>query len=345
MTEPFPRARDQLGWKSSVADTFGTPLVTKFSRAFWPDAVKGRLSILIYHRVLAEPDPLLPDEITVDEFRHDMKMLSSRFTVLSLAEGLHRLRDGTLPPFAVCLTFDDGYSDNCTVALPVLQEFGLSATFFIATGYLDGGRMWNDTLLSIIRSWSDDTIDLEDWGIPRMCMRTLEDRRRAWQTMFRWMRRIGFRGRSEMLALLEERLRQSLPDDLMMKSEDVRTLRAAGMEVGCHTETHPILTRIDDGQVRAEIMASRERLQDLIQAPVRYFAYPNGVPRDDYSVQHVAIVRECGFEAAFSTAWGAARPSSDMFQLPRFTPWDKTGAGFALRLILSRRSDDYQVAA
>jgi hypothetical protein len=204
-----------------IANSLGVKFVTGVGHALWPEAVKDRLSILIYHRVLPEPDPLLPNEITVDQFRYNMRMLAERFNVLDLATGLQRLKDGALPPLAVCLTFDDGYRDNCTIALPVLKELGLSATFFIATGYLDGGRMWNDTLLGIIRNWSEESIDLRDWGIPLIRMVTPDERQKAWNMMFHWMRRIGIQGRSEMLDRLQEKVKARLPTDLMMTREHV----------------------------------------------------------------------------------------------------------------------------
>lgn len=345
MTEPVARERGHSALRSLLADRLGTPVVTSFGRAIWPSAVSGPLSVLIYHRILEKPDPLLPYEITADEFRHDMKMLASRFRVLDVSEGIQRLREGTLPPYAVCITFDDGYRDNCTVASPILQEFGLRATFFIATGYLDNGRMWNDTLLEMLRAWPETPVDLTDWGVPLLPMQTLEQRRRTLATLFRWMRRIGVRGRAELLDRLQRELAKPLPNDLMMTAQHVRALADAGMGIGCHTETHPILTRISNRQALEEISVSRAQLEGLIDRPVRYFAYPNGVPGDDYNADHVEIVRQSGFEAAFSTAWGAANQASDLFQLPRFTPWDKTSAGFALRLILSRRQQVYRQAA
>lgn len=341
MTEPVLRERGRSGLGCMLSDTLGVAMVNQIGRHFWRAAAEGPLSVLIYHRVLPEPDPVIPDEITVKEFRHDMQLLADRFNVLSLHEGLRRLREGTLPPFAVCLTFDDGYRDNCTIALPVLQELGLSATFFVATAYLDGGRMWNDTLQACIRFWPRDTLDLSDWGVPVLPMASIADRRKTWTTLFRWMRRIGAQGRDEMLGRLVGQVDTALPTDLMMTSEHVKALAAAGMEVGCHTHSHPILTRIPDAEARKEISESRDTLQSLTQETVRYFAYPNGVPGDDFGPRHVDMVKECGFDAAFSTAWGAAKAGSDPFQLPRFTPWDKTSAGFMLRLLLNRRQDSY----
>lgn len=342
MTEIYSQQPSKLSLWSALADTLGLGLIMSTSRLFLPETIHGRLSVLIFHRVLPVPDPLLPEEITAQQFRQDMQLLAERFNVMRLSDGLRALREGSLPPLSLCLTFDDGYRDNVAVALPILQALGLPATFFIATGYLDGGRMWNDTLLETLRRWPRDDIDLSDWGIPPLSMRTIDERRKQWRLLFRWMRRIGIKGRTEMLDRLVSQLDEPLPTDLMLSSDQVRELAQAGMELGCHTQTHPIFTRISDQQVHEEITASRNRLAEISQRPVRYFAYPNGVPGDDYEQRHVDIVRHCGFEAAFSTAWGVATAESDHYQLPRFTPWDKSSARFALRFLLSRRNTTYQ---
>ena len=73
-----------------------------------------------------------------------------------------RLQQGRLPPRALAITFDDGYADNRTVAAPLLERHGLPCTFFVATGFLDGGRMWNDTLIETVRRAPGQTLDLRD---------------------------------------------------------------------------------------------------------------------------------------------------------------------------------------
>lgn len=345
MTELYKSISTDLDYESSRGRLWNISLTARIVRMVFPEAFDSRLSVLIFHRILAKSDPLLPHEITVQDFRKEMAILSRHFSVLPLNEGIARLRNGTLPPFALCLTFDDGYRDNYTGALPVLREFGLKATFFVASGFLENGLMWNDALLEVVRRWPGEYIDLSDWGVVRLPMQTIEDRRRSWNLLFKWMRRIGVRGRSEML----ERLMQGFPsvvrNDLMLTKEQVQQLHSEGMEIGCHTRSHPILSRISEDEACNEILGSRRELEELIQAPVRYFAYPNGVPGEDYGTRDVRLVEKCGFDAAFTTAWGAATQDADRFQLPRFTPWDKEMTKYLVRLILSRRGSAAKVPA
>ena len=78
--------------------------------------------------------------------------------------------------------------------------------------------------------------------------------------------------------------------------------------------------------------AGRARLEAIIGGPVKLFAYPNGKPMRDYRREHAVLARELGFEGAVSTAPGAARSGDDLYQIPRFTPWDHPNWRFGLRL-------------
>ena len=98
---------------------------------FSPAGARARLSVLIYHRVLARPDPMFPEQIDAARFTMQMELLSRRFNVLPLAEAVQRLQSNSLDSRSACITFDDGYADNYTIALPILKRHGLTATFFI----------------------------------------------------------------------------------------------------------------------------------------------------------------------------------------------------------------------
>src|SRR5262249_56576651 len=100
------------------------------------------------------------------------------FTVLPLPEAIERLRTGALPSRAAAITFDDGYADNCTVAMPILSRLRLPATFFVATGFLDGGRMWNDTVIESVRRAGDE-LDLSSLGLGHYSLPDATARRRA----------------------------------------------------------------------------------------------------------------------------------------------------------------------
>ncbi|MBL8342370.1 MAG: polysaccharide deacetylase family protein [Rubrivivax sp.] len=296
-----------------------------------------RLSVLLFHRVLPAPDPMFPDLVDAERFDALVRMLASAYRILPAGEAASRLAEGTLPAGALSITFDDGYADNAEVALPILRRHGVPATFFIATGFLDGGRMFNDSVIECVRAAPGEQADLAGFGLGQCPLATPHDRRAVVERLLPQVKYIGLDEREDFIARLCRCLHVSrLPGALMMRSEQVRELRRAGMEIGAHTVRHPILRVVDDAQAEREIRQGRDELQGLIDAPVRLFAYPNGRPLQDYDTRHVEMVRRIGFQAAFSTAPGTATAASDAMQLPRFTPWDQTTARWMARLLHMR---------
>lgn len=283
-----------------------------------PAGPMGRLSVLIFHRVLPEPDPLFPDEMHAQRFSEMCGWIKTWFNVLPLDQAVTHLKSGTLPSRAACITFDDGYADNLHVAVPILQQHGLTATFFIATGFLDGGRMWNDTIIETVRSREDLSI---------------ADRQAAIATHIKAIKYRSVEDRVSETEQLARSANAKLPTNLMMTSVEVKAMRKAGMQIGAHTVSHPILARLTDEQALQEIGDSKLFLEDLLGERIGLFAYPNGKPGEDYSPQTVEVVRSLGFDAAVSTQWGASRLGDDMLQIKRFTPWDKTQFRFGLRLL------------
>jgi len=300
-----------------------------------------RLSVLTYHRVLVQHDPLRPGEPTAEEFEARMRWLASNFDVMPLAEAVRALRDDRLPKRALCITFDDGYADNHDLALPILRRLRLPATFFIATGYLDGGCMFNDIVIEAVRAAPTPIVDLRELGLERYPVSTDDECRRAIAVILERLKYMDPRQRQQAARGIAARCAAAIPTTLMMTAAQVRALRTAGMTAGAHTVSHPILAEIALEQARDEIARGRKRLEEITGAPITLFAYPNGKPQRDYRREHAELVRELGFDAAVTTAGGAARYGDDPYQIPRFTPWDRADWRFGLRLATKRLSNDY----
>lgn len=299
----------------------------------------GRLSVLIFHRVLAKPDELFPGEPDVEQFGRILSWLRDWFQVLPLDEAGLRLANRTLPPRAAAITFDDGYADNVEQALPVLLSHRMSATFFIASEFVDGGMMWNDKVIEAIRVCTLAGIDLHEIGLGTMSVDTVERRRAAIDQILVHIKHLDPAQREQSVESVRKACCADRLPGSMMTVAQLRRLHAAGMLIGAHTCSHPILTRLPDDQARSEILGSKAVLEDHLQAPVTLFAYPNGRPGQDYAAVHVQMVRDAGFAAAVSTAPGAADPQTDLFQLPRFTPWDRSRLRFGARLLSNLRTD------
>jgi peptidoglycan/xylan/chitin deacetylase (PgdA/CDA1 family) len=291
-----------------------------------------RLLILTYHRVLAEPDALIPDEVHARTFREHIEFFAANFHVLRLAEAVQRLQAGTLPKRALAITFDDGYLDNLEVAAPILRSTGVPGTFFVATGYMDGSCMWNDVVFEAARRTTRSFVDLDAIGLGRHDTSSSQHRRQFAEAAIDALKYREAPERSRLTQALAEAAEVPMPRGLMMRADQVAELHRLGMEIGAHTVTHPILARLDAASAEREIAESRAQLRAITGAEVPGFAYPNGRPGRDYAPEHARMVERAGFRYAVSTAPGCANRQSSRHELPRSASWGRPGLRMAARL-------------
>lgn len=305
-----------------------------------------RLSILIFHRVHARTDSIFPHEPDAIRFERLMRFVSRIFRVMTLGEAVTCLANDSLPSRALVITFDDGYADNAEVALPILQRCGLTASFFVSTGFLDGGRMWNDSVIECLRACPHWELDLKSFGLGRFALTGPAERRRVIETLLPRIKYLSLAEREDAITRLQQLCGvAALPTNLMMRSEQLRAMHRSGMEIGAHTVKHPILTTLSTAEAEYEITQGRRQLESIIDAPIDMFAYPNGKPSRDYDYSHVLLLKDLGFRGAVSTAPGVGRSGDDLFQLPRFTPWGNSMATWATRLLLNQRNTQFKTAA
>lgn len=311
-----------------------SPLFRVAGRFASPGGSKGKLTILTYHRVPAGTDPLLSsDQVNARKFAGHMKAISECFNVLPLPQALEHLERGTLPARALSITFDDGYKDNYTIALPILQSHGLKATFFVCSGYLNDGLMFNDVIVEALRVCETTQLDLSWLGLGLLSVGDIGAKRQVSEKILNSVKYLPFLEREAACDRVWQTAAPGKPRPrLMMDDEQIRELARHGMTIGGHTHTHPILNRLDLDSAREDIALNRRLLTTLIGHEPLVFAYPNGRPVRDYGYEHVKLLQELGYRSAVSTAWGVATKACDRYQLPRFSPWDDDPRRLVLRL-------------
>ncbi|MCX7097493.1 MAG: polysaccharide deacetylase family protein [Methylococcales bacterium] len=295
---------------------------------------RKKLFILIFHRVLDGPDSLRPWEIDSETFAWQMALIAKYFNVMAFSEAIERMENHTLPSRAMCITFDDGYADNYTNALPILLQNKLSAIFFIASGYLDGGRMWNDSVIESLRVMPGSRLDLSKIGLDSYDISSEQKKADSAIAIIQNIKHLDPDVRTQHTDYIVSLAKKELPHDLMLSSQQLAKLHVSGMEIGGHTVSHPILATLSLDAVKQEVCDNKASLERLLSAQVRFFAYPNGKPGQDYLPEQVHVIKNCGYEAAVSTLPGVSTALDDPWQLARFTPWDKHPLKFMLRIAI-----------
>jgi peptidoglycan/xylan/chitin deacetylase (PgdA/CDA1 family) len=306
-------------------------------------ARRGRLLTFYFHRVLERPDPMMPGEMDAQRFDRTLGWIGQQFRVLPPRLACEQLRAGTLPARAAVISFDDGYRDNHDVALPILQRHAMQAAFFIATGYLGDGVQFNDRLSEAFRELDAPAFDAHWLGLGELATGSQPARLQALERVREAVKYLAPGPRAQAVERVEAtcgaRSRGLARGRAMMSPEEVRALADAGMEVGGHTVTHPILKAVDDTLAREEITAGRASLASILGRAPALFAYPNGKLGVDFDARHAEMARQAGFAFAFSTQRGVATQATDPMLLPRFMPWDTEPLRFklqALRVTLGR---------
>lgn len=293
----------------------------------------GRLCVINYHRILASGQPFLESEPDLATFRWHMALLAECFNVLPLHDAILALAEQRMPPRAVSITFDDGYRSVHDLALPVLKEFGLPATVFVTSGYIGEKNMWNDRIIEAVQSLPAGDLDLSQFGLGSYPLQDMEARKLTASKLTEASKYLPPRSRLDLIEMLERLVGDGLAHGLMLTREMVATLAREGIEIGGHTISHPILTRLDDDASRHEIAGGKEQLEAITGKPVRLFAYPNGKVGMDFNERHAQMAKDAGFIAAFTTAPGSVNSKQDRYQLPRARPWDHSPFMFGLRLL------------
>jgi len=271
------------------------------------------LSAICYHSI-GEPGPDYPcdDEVidaTRDEFRWQLALLKRHFTVVGPEDVEAMVAGGPTPPNPVIITFDDGYRSCRDVALPLLSEFGLTATFFIATDYVTHRRpFWWDTVSYLVKRSSEARIVVD---YPRRAVIDLRDRKAAIARVKRLVsaefgidlrRFIAGLARASAVAWTPA-IEAELADRLVMTWQDIRALHDAGMEIASHTRSHVLLRNLPADALGDELAGSRGDIEREIQEPVRSLAYPVG-----YRILHLprlrAAVQSAGYDIGFTNATG-----------------------------------------
>jgi peptidoglycan/xylan/chitin deacetylase (PgdA/CDA1 family) len=294
-------------------------------RLFWLRARLGRrdLAVVTYHRVgrpeaAGELDPGL-FEVEPAELAAQLEVLRDNGTVVSITDVRRFARGGRLPPNPVLVTFDDGYVEGCTEALPILRQAGIPATFFIPTAFPDAGKLfWWDRVWLTVRRCRKERVDLaypralelHPAGAPAEAARLVSQaikRTPGIELARLWDALEEATGVS--LSAAEER---NVARRTIMGWQKVRALRDAGMDVQSHSHAHLVLNTLTPEAARVDLARSAEVLREVIGGEIFAVAYPVG-----YALEGPLrrAPRDAGFDLGFTNGTG-------LCSIGRFDPLD-----------------------
>jgi len=274
--------------------------------------------ILCYHRVAEGVEDPFHLCVRPDNFAAHLEEMSRSREPSTLA-------DVSVPSRRprVVVTFDDGYRDNLTNALPIAESKGVPITFFVASGILGNHNgFWWDRLGTLLRARPPHVRELDLPVSGRNVRLPLGSSgiRTDLDLVRRHLLPLRVTDIERALDAVSKQWQVSSappPDAGTLTPEDLLQLAASDTAtIGAHTVDHVRLQDRPAREQRDTISGSKGELEQSIGRVVSHFAYPFG-SRDDFDDRSVDAVRSAAFDTACTTIPATARPWTDPYRLPR----------------------------
>jgi peptidoglycan/xylan/chitin deacetylase (PgdA/CDA1 family) len=288
--------------------------------------VSGRLTLIGYHNVERTHYFDAPAGQGTRGFRQQLQLLRHTMNVMELGTAVRTWAEGRdFPMRSVCITFDDGYQDSLDVAVPLLEQYSLPATFFLIPAFVSREtHAWWERLSWCVLDARAAELQWNDRVIP------LGERASRVDVVEQLAADLKLLSRTERELAVEELVGQLAPatpyrEDLFLDWDQSRALVQRGFEVGSHSYRHAILARETPAEQLEDLTRSKKLLESELDAPIDGLAYPNG-EHGDFGPETFDSLRSAGYTHAVTTIPGVNRRTTPPFELRRVVISPATGA-------------------
>lgn len=275
---------------------------------------------LLYHRVnnLVLDHNLLA--VSPENFYMQMKFLKQNYHIVRFEDDWN-----VLDVDCVCITFDDGYLDNFTYALPILQDLDIPATIFISTGNIDTTKefWWDELERILIKEDYDFPLEFQLKDSIFSCVwptTTKIERVRLYDTLV-WLikDKISLTKRNNWMEQIRNWSgdnKKTIKNNLNLQMDSIANLNLSLTTIGAHTVNHLTLRGLPENEQYFEIAESKKKLESLFQKEIKVFSYPFG-GINDYDNIAKNICKRLKFNKAAANFPGIWQSASDDFEIPR----------------------------
>jgi peptidoglycan/xylan/chitin deacetylase (PgdA/CDA1 family) len=307
----------------------------------------GAGTIFMLHSIVSDQDYLPKENIHTSAgfldamIRHYQRQ---RVPIVSLSDAMDRLNSRSRQRF-VCFTFDDGYRDNLTRALPIFRKHAVPFSVYVSNAFLDRTypEYWWGQLRHLVGD--HDLISTDFFGKPLRAS-TPEEKISAYLALRKAIDsgRMSEAERDTLFDRYGISLVEALDRDSMTAAE-LKTAAEAEplLEIGGHTVTHSRLAQLDEVTAYDDICRNKAAVEAIIDRPLRHFAYPYG-DAESCGERDFALVKKAGYETATTTRLGNlfSAHSENRWSLPRMR---FLGPCESVRFMEAQRSGTFNAAA
>lgn len=289
------------------------------------------VKIFLFHRVSPDRDELW-DPMDIKLFERCVKYITGHYDTVLLEDLLSGKKeykaDGKI---MAAIVFDDGYKDNIEFAAPVLEHYGVKASFYVVTECIDERiPTWTYLLDYSFQFTSNDSINLQFDFLPEQLqiqnLKGKQSRIEYVRKLKPALKKVTHAQRQQVMNEIRNLYNDVQIPELMMNWDDLRKLDKAGHFIGSHTISHCMLgTMSNEIEIKQELVGSGKRIEDEIG----YFPATISYPVGSFNETTKRLSREAGYKYGLAVKQNVYYPSKDdLFEIPRIElynePWPKT---------------------
>lgn len=305
----------------------------------------------MYHRIATPQSDVWEISVSPQNFEAHLQLLKKMGNVVTLPQLSDDINAKRLKKNSIAITFDDGYIDNFTTAKPLLEKYGLPATFFISTGNTETNKeFWWDELEQIIlftahlpsqfHMMINETLIIYDLKSEMLLSEQLAEQHIKWKacTQTSPTTRAGlfydiWQHLKPLPCLNQQQYLQEIrawagvnastrANYRCMQTAELQQLSANNLfTIGAHTVTHPALAHHTASFQKEELITNKNFLKQITGKPIDFLAYPYG----NYSETTISITKDLHFKTAFTTEEKTIKKNNHQFSLGRWQVKNTSG--------------------
>ncbi len=276
--------------------------------------------IIMYHRVVDDSDfsffndPNFGLAVTKSNFEDQINFLTNNFTITPINDLLCEKKDVS-ENLKIIITFDDGYRDNLTNALPILEKYSAPATIYISTRFIEGESWtWWYDLWKILKSTDQIKINHEYLQFASN-INSVSKKIKAYNIISKVFKTLNYQDQLSLMKLIDPSFELRDTSKLFLNWDEVNILNINKfITIGAHTHSHISLKNLTDEESFNEIKKSKELIEKNINNQIFHFAYPYG-KYSNFTTREERYIKDLGFKTGVTTV--SKRSTKDLFKLPR----------------------------
>lgn len=283
----------------------------------------GTAKIFMYHGICDDDEKIKCWwQLEKSKFENQICYIKIKKNILSIQQFLECLHSqGTIPANSAVITFDDGYKNYISNALPILKKYNVPSTMYIPTEPVSNGRLiWSDKLYENLFQLSATELDLSNAGLNKLPFGNVSQKARSIESVISFLKELRDEKRNEIIHAIynciniDKNLKSSEKSLFaLMSSDHIRAISEDPLvTIGSHAVTHKPLTSIPDAQIVTELKESKSYLEAITGQKIEHFCYPAGF----HSPEIAAAVKMVGYRSAVIVG-GSHKKIKDAYHLPR----------------------------